>query len=262
MSGSSNFIVMFSILKYVLMTAIRDWLYVGVVISLLVAFGISILIGNSAFAENNQFSIIYIAGSGRVLFAIGIILFICFNIRKSFDNKEVDFFLSKAISRNKYILSYILGFFIASLLALLPLIILISILPQVNYFGLFLWSLSIIFESLIFISFAILTSFIFQSAVFSVLASFGFYIISRMMGFFVMTISLSDDIQNFDSFGKFIAKLISIIIPRLDLFAKSEWLIYGANIALTDIFTILIQSIIYVPLMIFMCFFDFNRKQF
>jgi len=49
---------MISILKYVLMTAMRDWLYVGVVISLLVAFGISVLIGSSAFSENNQFSIV------------------------------------------------------------------------------------------------------------------------------------------------------------------------------------------------------------
>ncbi|MDA7705044.1 hypothetical protein N8772_01005 [Rickettsiales bacterium] len=253
---------MFPILKYVLMTAIRDWLYVGVIISLLVAFGISILIGNSAFSENNQFSIIYIAGSGRILFAIGIILFICFNIRKSFDNKEVEFFLSKSISRNKYILSYILGFFIVSILALLPLILLIAILPEVNYLGLFYWSISLILESLIFISFAILSSFIFKSAVFSVLASFGFYIISRMMGFFVMTISISSEINNLDSLGKFIAKLISVIIPRLDLFAKSDWLIYGANIAMADILTIIIQSAIYVPLMIFMCFFDFNRKQF
>lgn len=253
---------MIPILKYVLLTAIRDWLYVGVIISMLIAFGISILIGNSAFAENNQFSIVYIAGSGRILFAIGIIIFICFNIRKSFDNKEVEFFLSKAISRNQYILSYILGFFIVAILAILPLIILISILPEVNYLGLLYWSISLILESLIFISFAILSSFIFRSAVFSVLASFGFYIISRMMGFFVMTISLSDEVYNFDSFGKFIAKIISVIIPRLDLFAKSDWLIYGANINMMDIFTILLQSIIYVPLMIFMCFFDFNRKQF
>jgi ABC-type transport system involved in multi-copper enzyme maturation permease subunit len=253
---------MFSILKYILMTAIRDWLYIGIVISLLVAFGISILIGNSAFAENNQFSIVYIAGSGRVLFAIGIIIFICFNIRKSFDHREIEFFLSKAISRNKYILSYILGFFIVSIFALLPLIILISIISEVSYSGLFLWSISIILESLIFISFAILASFIFKSAVFAVLASFGFYVISRMMGFFVMTISISDKIVDLESFGKFITKLISIVIPRLDLFAKSEWLIYGANISNSDILTIIIQSIIYVPLMIFMCFHDFSRKQF
>ena len=126
---------MISILKYVLMTAMRDWLYVGVVISLLVAFGISVLIGSSAFSENNQFSIVYVAGSGRILFAIGIIIFICFNIRKSFDNREVEFFLSKSISRSKFILSYILGFFIVSVFALLPLIILISTLPtfiQIN----------------------------------------------------------------------------------------------------------------------------------
>lgn len=253
---------MFSILKYILTTAIRDWLYAGVVASLLIAFGISILIGNSAFAENNQFSIVYIAGSGRVLFAIGIIIFICFNIRKSFDHKEVEFFLSKSISRSKYILSYILGFFIVSILALLPLIILISILPDVSKVGLFYWSLSIILESLIFISFAILASFIFKSAVFSVLASFGFYVISRMMGFFVMNISLADSVHNFNSFGKFITKIISVIIPRLDLFAKSEWLIYGANIIYSDLLIIVVQSVIYISLMIFMCFFDFNRKQF
>ncbi|MFT4718534.1 MAG: ABC-type transport system involved in multi-copper enzyme maturation permease subunit [Rickettsiales bacterium] len=253
---------MISILRYVLMTAMRDWLYVGVVISLLVAFGISVLIGSSAFSENNQFSIVYVAGSGRILFAIGIIIFICFNIRKSFDNREIEFFLSKSISRSKFILSYILGFFIVSIFALLPLIILISILPEVNYLGLFFWSLSITLESLIFISFAILASFIFKSAVFSVLASFGFYVMSRMMGFFVMNISFSDSIYNFNSFGKFVTKIISTIIPRLDLFAKSEWLIYGANISYTDLLIILLQSIIYVFLMIFMCFFDFNRKQF
>ena len=60
-----------------------------------------------------------------------------------------------------------------------------------------------------------------------------------MMGFFVMTISLSDKVHNFDSFGKFIAKIISVIIPRLDLFAKSDWLIYGANINMIDISIIL-----------------------
>lgn len=253
---------MSAILRYILITAIRDWLYIGVIIALLIAFAISTLIGSTAFAENNQFSIIYVAGSGRILFAIGIIIFICFNIRKSFDNKEVEFFLSKSISRSKYILSYILGFFLVSILALLPLILLLSIMPDINFVGLCYWSLSIILEDLIFISFAILASFIFKSAVFSVLASFGFYVLARMMGFFVVNMAFSDNMYNIESLSQLATKVISVIFPRLDLFAKSQWLIYGANISNFDLLVILLQSIIYVPLMLFMCFYDFNKKQF
>lgn len=253
---------MSAILRYILITAIRDWLYIGVIIALLIAFAISTLIGSTAFAENNQFSIIYVAGSGRILFAIGIIIFICFNIRKSFDNKEVEFFLSKSISRSKYILSYILGFFLVSILALLPLILLLSIMPDINFVGLCYWSLSIILEALIFISFAILASFIFKSAVFSVLASFGFYVLARMMGFFVVNMAFSDNMYNIESLSQLATKVISVIFPRLDLFAKSQWLIYGANISNFDLLVILLQSIIYVPLMLFMCFYDFNKKQF
>ena len=96
------------------------------------------------------------------------------------------------------------------------------------------------------------------------LASLGFYILSRMMGFFVLTIKIpteASDIATLDRFLRAILKVISIVFPRLDLYGKSEWLIYGVT-NFTDIYIILGQSMIYIPLMIFMAFYDFNRKQF
>ena len=56
-------------------------------------------------------------------------------------------------------------------------------------------------------------------------------------------------------------KILSVIFPRLDLFSQSSWAVYGLgdNSFLQIIF---IQSIIYLPLMIFMAFHDFKKKQF
>ena len=66
-----------AILKYTLLTAIRDKLYVGLLVILAIAFGLSNLLGSTALAEEDQTAIVYIAGSSRIIFAIGIILFVC-----------------------------------------------------------------------------------------------------------------------------------------------------------------------------------------
>ena len=251
-----------SILKYVILTAIRDWLFVGLFISLTIAFGISSLLGSIALVERAETSLVYIAGSSRMIFVIGIILFVCFYIRKSFENKEVDFILSKSISRNKIILSYLLGFTLIASIILVPIAI-ILLFSHINKIGLLYWLISIIFEISIIINFAILTSLILKSAISSILASLGFYIISRMMAFFVLTVQIPKSLSNindFNSFLELILKILSIVFPRIDLFTKSDWLIYGvANAHMT---TILIQSLIYIPLLIFMSFYDFNKKQF
>ena len=83
------------------------------------------------------------------------------------------------------------------------------------------------------------------------------------MGMFVMAINIGDAIdleKTKDSLGMGL-KILSVIFPRLDLFSQSSWAIYGIgdNSFLQIIF---IQSIIYLPLMIFMAFHDFKKKQF
>lgn len=252
-----------SILKYILLTAIRDKLYVGLFLTLLAAFGISFVLGSATLVENSQTTIVYIASSSRMIFALGMILFVCFYVRKSFENREIEFTLSKSIARYKLILAYLLGFIIVASLVLLPLTILLFFI-KAHKVGLFYWSLSLFFESLIIITFSLLAALILNSAVSAVLAGLGFYIISRMMGFFVLTVKIPEavsDVASTDRFLKAVLKIISVAFPRLDLFAKSDWLIYGIS-SIGDIYIILGQSLVYIPLMIFMAFYDFNRKQF
>lgn len=251
------------ILKYILLTAIRDRLYVGLFIILIAAFGISAFLGETALTEKTQMAIAYTSGSCRMIFAVGMILFVCFHIRRSFDNKEVEFILSKAISRQKFIFNYLLGFILVALMILLPIIIVILIMGG-SKSGLIFWALSLMFEMMIIITFSILAALILKSAVSAVLASLGFYIISRMMGFFVLTIKMPESVTDFNSLQRILSsflKILSFIFPRLDLFTKSDWLIYGIS-DFSGIIIIGIQSLIYIPLLIFMAFFDFRRKQF
>lgn len=254
---------MYSMLKYIFLTAIRDWLYVGLFLLLLAAFGISIVLGGTALVEQRPMTTAYIAGASRMIFAIGIVLFVCFHIRRSFDNKEVEFILSKSISRHKFIFAYLLGFSVVASI-ILAIIIVPLFFIQSGGIGLFYWALSLFLEMIILISFATLASLILRSAISAVLASLGFYMISRMMGFFVLTIKLPEsvrDLSTSDGIMKSLLKALSVIFPRLDLFANSDWLVYG----ITDFYNIkliIIQSLIYIPLMIFMSFYDFNNKQF
>ena len=56
-------------------------------------------------------------------------------------------------------------------------------------------------------------------------------------------------------------KFMSAIFPRLDLFGQSSWLSYSIE-NFDNLKIIALQSLIYIPLMIFMAFHDFKKKQF
>jgi ABC-type transport system involved in multi-copper enzyme maturation permease subunit len=251
-----------SILKYILLAGIRDRLYIGLFITLAASFSLSIFLGSTSFVEAQQTTAAYIAGSSRAILAIGMILFVCLSVARAFENKEVEFIISKSISREQFILSYIAGFFLAAFLIFIPLVIAILVVTQANKFGLLIWSASLLSELMIVISFALLASLILKNSFSAIMASFGFYMISRLMGVFVLAINLPQDIAQAktQSLG-FGLKLLSALFPRLDLFTQSDWLSYGVS-GVSNLKIIFIQALIYIPLMIFMAFHDFKKKQF
>ena len=253
-----------TLFKFILLTGLRDKLYLSLLIILAGIFGLSNLIGFSALSEESQMQLVYFAFLSRIVIVCGMILFICFYINKEFENKEIDFILSKPISRNAFILSYWTGFNIISLILIVPVILLTVFFNNPNMVGLLWWSISVILELMLVSTFAIVASLVLRSAVVSVLATVSFYFISRMMGFFVYSISIPKDVnavKDWSGFSEALLKFISTVFPRLDLFGKTEWLVYGVKNNM-DIWIVLIQSLIYILLMLFIAFYDFRRKQF
>jgi ABC-type transport system involved in multi-copper enzyme maturation permease subunit len=250
-----------SIFKYILKNALRDRLYIGVFLALALAFALSIFLGNTMLVEQQQSSAAFIAGSCRVIIVFGMILFVCLSVARAFENKEIEFILSKAISREKFILGYLGGFYIAALLILLVLALAIFVVTQSGLVASLVWLGSLTLEIFIVIAFALLTSLILKNPLAAIMASCGFYILSRLMGIFIISLQSTNNFILQQKPAQIVIKAISLIFPRLDLFAQSSWLNYGiADLQILNI--IGLQSLIYIALLLFMSFYDFKQKQF
>lgn len=254
---------MLSNIRYVLLTATRDRLFLGLLAGILAAACISSVLGSTAMLEPEQMTLAFTAASARVIIMIGIIVFIGFHMRNAFDAREIDVLLSRPISRTTLVLSYWIGFCVVATLLVLPTIVLVALLGALNHTGLLLWSVSLLLESWLVASVALFAALTIKSGVGTVLASLAIYTLSRMMGFFLATTTSTSVFKEVEmNLGaQWLMKAIALIVPRLDFYAKSNWLIYGAK-SYEDLYLFLIQSAVFIPLLIAASVLDFKRKQF
>lgn len=254
---------MYSNIRYVLLTATRDRLFFGVLACVLAAAYLSSVLGSTAMLEPEQMALSFTAASARVILMVGMIVFIGFHMRNAFDTREIDVLLSRPISRTTLVLSYWFGFAAVATLLVLPTIILVAILGTLNKTGFYLWSVSLLLESWLVVSVALFAALTMRSGVGTVLSSLAIYTLSRMMGFFIATSNSGGLFQSEEiNFGaRWAMKLISVVVPRLDFYAKSNWLIYGAK-SYEDLYLFLLQSAVFIPLLVAASVIDFQRKQF
>jgi len=247
-------------IRYILITALRDWLFIGLLVSILFATAISATLGSTAFLEEKEMTITFASGASRLILMIGLIVFICFHIRSAFDTKEIDVILSRPISRSNLVISYWLGFALVALLLTVPVIAIVGLIGVGSWSGFIGWSLSLLLETFMVVALALFSAFTLRSAVTSVIACMGFYVLSRMMAFFVVTAQSG---LGMDKIGwmKYVLVAISSIVPRLDFFAKSQWLVYGFD-SNQEWVTFIAQTAIFVPVLLLAAIIDFRRKQF
>ncbi|MDX2113446.1 MAG: hypothetical protein SFW63_06925 [Alphaproteobacteria bacterium] len=248
-------------IRYILITALRDWLFIGLIVGVLVATAISATLGSTAFIEEKEMTMTFAAGSSRLMLMVGLIVFVCFHIRNAFDTKEIDVILSRPITRANLVIAYWLGFSLVALLLVVPIVGILAAIGPISWPGFIGWSVSLLMEAVLVVALALFSAFTLRSAVTSVLACMGFYVLSRMMAFFVFTVEspMFSELK-FIAF-KYTLIAISTIIPRLDFFAQSEWLSYGLPSSQSwQLF--MAQVVIFVPLLLLATMADFRRKQF
>ncbi len=248
-------------IRYILITALRDWLFLGLLIGVLCATGISAVLGGTAFLEEREMTMTFASGSARIMLMIGLIVFVCFHIRNAFDTKEIDVILSRPISRSNLVIAYWLGFALVSFLLTVPVVAILGLIGVNDWGGYVGWGVSLVLEAGLVVALALFSAFTLRSAVASVLACMGFYVLSRMMEFFVLTahggIGRGGGYILFD----YILSTVAVVVPRLDLFTKSEWLVYGFDTS-RDWIVVLAQTVIFVPVLLLASIADFRRKQF
>ncbi len=254
---------MITTIRYILLTAFRDMLFMGLLLGVMITTGLSAVLGSTAMLEKAAMTLSFSAASARIVLMMGLTVFVCFHIRTAFEQKEIDVLLSRPLSRFRIMLAYWLGFSLVAFLLVLASVVVISFLPMLQPQGFIAWAVSVLLESWLVVALALFASFTLRSAVSSVLATLGFYVLGRMMAFFLVTLNSHLMLGNplISQSVKGLLAGISLVIPRLDLFGQSDWMVYGI-LHPEDLTLALMQIVVYIPLLLMAATVDFLKKDF
>lgn len=247
---------------YVLKAALRDKLIVSLFILLALATSLSIFTGSASVTESDQFAAVFAAGSIRMLNVFGVCMFVVFFIRRSFESRDIDFLLTRPVSRISFLLSYAAGFaFIGIITALFSGACLYALSPDLFSQGHMLWILSLAAENIIMVSTALFFAMVLSSPALAMFATLGFYVLGRMMSHLLGIVDsgkLKGTVFDLMEYG---LQAISMVMPRLDLMGQTNWLIYGFDSSVGFGF-IIMQGAIYTILILSATLIDLTLRRF
>lgn len=250
-----------SLIQYVLKAAIRDKLIIAMLVLIILTSSMSIFMASSAITEQDQFLAVYASGSLRILAVLGLVIFTAFFVRRSFDSKDVEFLLSRPISRVKFVLSYAVAFSILAVtLSLACALALYCMSPHLLSNAFILWCFSIIIETIIMVNLTFAFAMILSSAATIVLAALAFYVLARMMGQILGILDSGTAGPVMDGV-QVIMNMVSAVTPRLDLMGQTSWLVYGIGADVNFMF-VAIQGGIFLAVILIVALIDLVLRQF
>lgn len=246
---------------YAFMAALRDRVILSFLVLAALGVSLSFFMGSAAAVEMEEFAVVYAASGLRLVGILSLILFIVFYIRRLFEDKDIEFLLSRPVSRPQFILSHSLAFtLIAALLGLVIFGCVCAMDPRAISGGHFLWGASIIAEYVIIANAAIFFAMVLPSATMASLTVFGFYTFCRLVGQILGIIDFSVE-SGIMVFMEDIVEVITIFVPRLDLMGQTAWLIYDADGSIGYAF-IVFQGVVFSAILIIAAMIDLLKRQF
>ncbi len=250
--------MVFSLASYVLKCAIRNKFIWFFVIASIISLSLSMFLAGSAVTEKEQFALVFMASSLRLISVLLLSLFIAYYMRQSFDRHEVEYFLSRVKNRFSYLCAHSLAFSFLALCLSIFVTVLLAVLPFPKN-QVLMWGIGFCVELLLVTQIILFFSITLRTATGSIFATFGLYVLGRLMGSLLAIVQASSE-----SFATLVVKklmlLISVLTPRFDLLAQSTTLLYPSE---SSYFLIVIgQCAILFFLFFIATYFDFKRKEF
>jgi hypothetical protein len=246
-------------IRFVVITALRDRLFVSLLSLLAVVFAVSLYIGGGAVFEKSEMVLSFASGAGRAALVLGLTVFVSFHVERIYETREIEAILARSISRGTFVASYWLGLVVIAVLLALPVVAFVAIF-HLSKLGALWWCASLVLESGIVMAFALFAAVTLERAIPTIFATVGFYGLSRLVSF-VLGIATHGQQAGLNALANPVFEFLALLVPRLDLFCQTRWLIYGPD-ATERIFVIPIQAAIFIPFLLAMTIFDLRRKQF
>lgn len=243
---------------YTLLEALRNRLMWLVVLVALVGIGISGFLGEIAITESRQVQVALLAAFLRFSAVFLLATFVVTSMVRELNDKGLELVLALPLPRAGYLLGKLTGF---AALALVPallfglLTLFFSPPAQVA-----IWTISLLGELWIVAAFSLLCVLTFNQSMTGLSAVMAFYLLSRSIAAIQLIgkgplseNSLSQKVINF------VIDAIATLLPRLDDFARTEWLVYH-NGTWATLPPLLAQTAIYLALLAGAALFDLYRK--
>jgi len=228
----------------------------------LLAFAVALFVGEISITESRQSQ----AGLTAAFLRWGILFYLALftinSVVRDMNDRMLLLYLSLPVSRLVFVLGKFLGFALLALAFSIVATIMVSQYADV-YSALF-WGLSLLLESWLVIGFSLLCAFGFGNMTLAFSALTGIYLISRMLHALLLMASNPLTAVSNSLAQRFIEDFLTgldYVLPRLDRFTRSEWLMYG-EVGTAEISFVVQQAIVYLFLLLAMICFDFYRKDF
>ncbi len=250
-----------TIARFTLIESIKNRLFTVVVLGVVILFGLTQFIGELAVTETIQ---IQSAITGMVLrlFAVFIIcIFVITSTIREFNDKGFELIISLPVDRYSYLAGKMLGFCLLAVFIAIIVCIPLALISTTSQ--LILWCFSLICELWIVTALSLLCLITFKNVTSALSSVVAFYLLART----ITTIQLiggSPILETTEISHKIInmvVDVIAVLLPELDQFSKTEWLVYGGG-GSSEYLLIVGQTIIYVALLFAAACFDLHRKNF
>ena len=223
-------------------------------------FALSIFLQQISIAEGRQIQ----SGAAAVTFRLGgvfvMISLVISGMLREYADKGTEFFLAMAIDRTSYLLGKLLGYAACSLI--LAILLCLPLLWSNDLKPVSIWGISLFLELLLMSSVSLFFSATLVQLPLALAAASGFYMLSRITGTLTLIMNgpLSDH-RPVSRIADAIFSGIAFLLPDLDLFTKTAWLVYPPESDWNALLPVLCQTVIYLMLTSSAALYDFQRRE-
>lgn len=244
---------------YTFIEAIRNRMFLLMVVGLVCLLGIAEFTGELAITETREIQSVLVASIARWFVIMTSALFVITSMVREFNDKGVELILSLPVSRAVYYFGKYLGFLSMTLVVSLPLSLVLLLYTDV--LPLAAWLFSLLCETSIIVALSILCLFTFSNVTVAFVVVISFYLLSRSMEA-IQLLSTSPILESrtwSQEFMNTMIDAIAFVIPDLNRFTNSEWLVYGFETG--QLVFVILQTVIYLAILIPAGLFDLFRKE-
>jgi hypothetical protein len=245
---------------YLLRSVLGARLVLGLALTMVASAALALFLGGTALVEQRQFAAVLTANAARIVVVLSLVLITCFHIRRAFEAREVDILLSRPIARRDFVLAHVLMLVLLAAAAAVLAGIAVAALARPTWAALACWTLSVFVEGTIVAVTALFLALMLTGGVASTLACLGFYVLGRMIGVLSGIAAAASHPGPIDGALDQVVAVLALVLPRLDLFGRSAWLVHGLGDE-TGVGLALLQGALYVLLLGAAASFDFGRRQ-